>query len=103
MKESQAQAAICEYLAYQKLFFWRNNNIPVFADGTFRAMPKYARKGVPDILLLINGKFIGLEVKSLTGIMSEHQKEFEADMQNNGGYYYVIRSIDDVQKILEDF
>lgn len=101
--ETEAQAAICDYLALRHLFFWRNNNIPVFSDGQFRSMPKYARKGIPDIILIKGGKFIGLEVKAPKGVLSDSQKEFAKDIEANGGYYYVVRSIDDVQKILEDF
>ena len=63
-KESNIQYAICDYLAYRKVFFWRQNTSPTVqksGDGwAFRRMPKHSRRGVPDIIVIKNGQFIGL-------------------------------------------
>lgn len=56
-------------------------------------------KGIPDIIVIVNGKFVGLEVKRPKTYQSEAQKEFEYECKKNGGEYYVVRSIDDVMKI----
>lgn len=61
----------------------------------------YAMKGIPDIIMVVNGRFIGLEVKSESGRQSDEQKEFERNVTKNGGAYYLIRSIEDVQMILK--
>jgi hypothetical protein len=39
-------------------------------------MPAHAMRGVPDIILIRNGKFIGLEVNTPTGRLSDDQIEF---------------------------
>lgn len=101
-KESEIQLAICDYLALKRYFFWRQNTTSVF-DATkkvFRALPKYAMRGVPDICVLWNGKFIGLEVKRPKGKQSEGQIEFELGSKKAGAEYYVVTSLDDVRKVL---
>lgn len=95
--EKDIQNAICDYLALKKYFFWRQNVIPVMnPDGSMRRLPKYVKKGVPDIILIKDGLFIGLEVKRKNTYQSKEQKDFEADVTEAGGQYYVVRSVDDV-------
>jgi hypothetical protein len=62
-------------------------------------MPKYSKNGVPDIIVVRYGWFIGLEVKAPKGYQSKAQKKFERDCKEAGGEYYVVRSISDVQQI----
>lgn len=98
--ESKIVSAICEYLSYKKnLLFWRQNNLPVFNGDRFYAMPKYSMRGVPDIIVVKDGFFIGIEVKNKKGKQSEHQKEFERKCKEAGGEYYVIKSIEEVKEI----
>lgn len=68
-------------------------------DGSFRAMPKYSKTGVPDIILVHNGIFIGLEVKRPKGKQSDNQVEFQKGLERAGGKYYLVTSLDDVTKI----
>lgn len=98
--EKEIQLSICDYLSYKKVFFWRQNTQPVFDKGHFRAMPKYSLTGVPDIIVIgRDGKFIGLEVKRPGGKQSDTQLEFQKNCIINNAGYYVVTSIDDVQKI----
>lgn len=101
MKETTIQNSICEYLQYRKVFFWRNNNIPVFDKkrNIYRTLPKYAMKGTPDIIVVKDGFFIGLEVKMPKQYQSREQKEFQKNLKEAGGEYYVVRSINDLQEI----
>jgi hypothetical protein len=98
-KETEVQAAICDYLALKGYLFSRTNNAPIYDTGrkAFRALPKYTRKGWPDICLIKGGKFYGIEVKSEVGRLSPEQEELGRDIIENGGMYVVARSIDDVQ------
>ena len=104
MKEAEIQNSICDYLALRKHFFWRQNSAPsVYYKGDqmlFRAMPKYGMRGVPDIIVMGDGgKFIGLEVKNEKGKPSDDQIKFGKNCILHGGEYFIVRSIDDVQKI----
>lgn len=103
--EKDIQRTICDYLDLNKYFFWRSNNIPVYSDGKFRAMPKYSPKGLPDILILHKGYFIGVEVKRPKGYTNPKQRidqaEFALRMRVNGGFYYTATCLEDVLCILE--
>ncbi len=98
--EGQIVNAICDYLALKKRFFYRNNNTPIYdpARKTFRAMPKYTMRGIPDIICVKDGRYIGIEVKTDKGTLSEHQHEFGRGLTLAGGDYVVARCIDDVQR-----
>ena len=99
--EGTIQNAICDYLSLRNHFFWRNNSIGVYdpVGKRFRSTPKYSMNGVPDIILIREGVFIGLEVKTPKGRQSENQKNFETLSKEAGAEYYVVRSIEDVQEI----
>ncbi len=101
MKETEIQATICDYLALKRYFFWRQNTAPTFdkARNVYRAMPKYAMRGVADIIIIKDGKAIFLEVKNEKGRQSEHQKDFEWAAVQAGATYKIVRSIEDVQRI----
>jgi hypothetical protein len=97
--EADVQRAICDYLALKGYLFSRTNNAPVYdkTRGAYRALPKYTRRGRPDICLIKAGKFYGIEVKTEVGRLSPEQKKLGAEIIANGGHYIIVRSIDDVQ------
>jgi hypothetical protein len=94
----EAQAAICDYLAAKRLFFWRQNDIPLFSDGRFRALPKHRMKGIPDIIVLKAGRLHRHRNESAERKLSPEQAEFSRLCVMNGGDHIVAPSIDDVQK-----
>ena len=110
MKESDIQNTICEYLALRQRCFFRLNNIPAFNRGfdgkiTMRRLPKYTPRGLPDIVVVVGGLFYALEVKkpanqgSKKTYLSQDQKAFQALVEKHGGKYFVVRDVDEVQKI----
>lgn len=102
VKETDIQKTICDYLALRNYFFWRSNTTPIFdpTRHSFRAMPKYAMKGVADILLLEDGIFYAIEVKSRTGKQSDKQKVFQGLVEKKGGIYILAKSLEEVSKHL---
>src|ERR1700730_2178161 len=98
-KESDVQSAICDYLTLKGYFFSRTNNAPTYdkTHGIFRSLPKYPRRGWPDICLIKNGTFYGIEVKSGVGRLSPEQHQLGRDTILNGGHHVVARSIDNAQ------
>jgi len=102
--ERDIQMSICEYLAYKRFFFWRQNVNPIFnaKTGGFRRMPAYSVNGVPDIIMIYKGKFVGLEVKNEKGKQQQSQLDFEKLCKSNGGYYKVVRSVGDVEQFIEN-
>jgi len=96
---------ICTFLENRGMLFWRNNNISVFGRNNagnmvHRAMPKFARKGVPDIILIFRGYFIGLEVKQPKNEQSPDQIKFEQDVIKHGGFYHVVHDTMEVADLL---
>ena len=53
------------------------------------------RKGVPDIIGIIDGRFFGIEVKIGADRQSADQKEIEREINDAGGVYFVAKSYDD--------
>jgi len=53
------------------------------------------RKGIPDIIGIIDGRFFGIEVKIGADRQSADQKEIEREINDAGGVYFVAKSYDD--------
>lgn len=113
-KEVDIQREICDWLhgqmyADENLFFWRSNNIPVFAqsnDGKkrFRALPKHTPKGLPDIIVIYKGHFIALEVKRDSKThLSKDQQQVMHNIRDAGGSYFRVWSKLQVVCYLEEF
>ena len=109
MLESKIQSMIIDYLKILenqgRLFFHRSNNNPVYdpVGKKFRSLAKGQKKGFPDIVVLADKRFIGLEVKSEKGYQTKEQKEIEKSFLKQGCEYYVVRSLDDVKNVLGDY
>jgi hypothetical protein len=67
--------------------------------GGFRALPKYTPKGLPDIEVIKDSCWVGLEVKRENTKQSPEQKEFERRCKEAGVEYYTVRSLDDVIRL----
>ena len=72
------------------------------------AFEQYARnwgQAIPrcgaDLIGLYAGRFVAVEVKTLTGRMSKEQRQFEQLVERKGGLYAVCRSADDARALLE--
>lgn len=97
--ESMIQRAILDYLeTVDNIYFFRAGS-GAFQTAQGRYV-KTGRPGVPDIVACINGKFIGLEVKTETGSQSKAQKEAEINIAKSGGKYFIVRSVQDVKNII---
>lgn len=65
-----------------------------------------AVKGMPEgtsdiICIMPNGKTAWIECKTLTGKQREAQINFQKMIESLGHKYYIMRSVDDVNKIVE--
>lgn len=109
IRESDVLREICKYLNERGYFFTRLNNIP--APG--RALPRWTRKGLPDVLVLWEGIMICVEVKrpallerepngrtTRGGKLSIYQAEFASKVAINDGEYFCVHSVDELDKEL---
>lgn len=60
-----------------------------------------AYRGIPDRIAIKDGRVLFLEMKGPGKTQSDHQKKFQADIKRAGGEYYVVRSLEEIMKILE--
>lgn len=90
--------AIILFLSHNGFKVWRNNTVGVFdpQKQVFRKN-KNTLKGVPDIIGFrkIDGKFIGVEIKTGSDKLSIEQNEFLTDLKKSGGIAIVAKTIDD--------
>lgn len=104
MKENDIQNQILDYLALQKgIYFYRSNNTGLY-DATkkiFRKRRAYCPNGIPDIIVIKNGLFIGIEVKKKGSYLSPDQRIFQKNVEAAGGVYVLARSIDDLKGLFE--
>jgi hypothetical protein len=45
---------------------------------------------------VIDGQYVGIEVRAPKGKQSDHQKEFQKKLEDAGGKYILAYSLDDV-------
>ena len=75
-------------------------------------MGKWYKLGVSDILGIYKGKFLAIEVKTPTtidedgdkrygGRLTENQKIFLQEIQEQGGIAIIARSVEDVEQALK--
>lgn len=94
MKESDVQRQILDYLALKGVFHYRNNS-GGFKDKTGHFY-RFGALGSSDIVCVVAGQYVGIEVKGPKGKQSEYQKEFQKALEAAGGKYILARSLDDV-------
>ena len=101
---SKLQTATVKKLAEAGIFCWRQNNQPTYDPklnngyGGYRAHA--GMKGVPDIIAVVEGIFVGIEIKAGKDKISPDQILFKRMLERNGGKYFVIRSLPEVDNLL---
>ena len=80
---------------------WLENNDAWFVKFFANAM---TRSGIPDILVCLKGRFIGIEVKAENGVPSDLQKRHLTDLNLKGGIGILAypSGWDDLKKLLEE-
>jgi hypothetical protein len=99
LKEKDTQSTILAWLSLNRIFHYRNNSGAM--SGVHNGKQRFFRfgaKGSPDIIAVVRGQFVGVEVKGSDGRQSADQKKFEEDLTKAGGIYILAKSLDDVIK-----
>ena len=91
-QESYYQRKIMEWLKEHtkgKAVFWK------------ATQGAYSKCGIPDICVIIGGRFYGLEVKRpFFGVVSENQKKVKREIEAIGGKVYIVTYVKEVEEIL---
>lgn len=100
MTEAQIEESILQWLNSNGFFAWKNNTGGYFdtQKKTFRKhVSKFALNGASDVIALRQGVVYFIEVKTILGVQSNVQKQFERKIKENKGNYLLVRSVDDIK------
>lgn len=94
MSESQIVSSCLDLLKLKNIFSYRQNSGALKTErGGFI---RFGTKGAPDIVAVIKGQYIGIEIKKPKGVQSPGQKEFQKNLEKAGGQYWLIRSVEEL-------
>lgn len=93
---SLLEKSILDYFGYQNILCWKNNSVGFYDEKnkTFRK-PQNTINGQPDMYALIQGALLGIELKT-TDYLSRDQTLFMIRFILNGGFYIIIKSLNDL-------
>ena len=99
--EKEIQKACLDYLALKGIFAFKIYNGGIYKKATGSYI-KAQTLGVPDIIAHWPLDTITyFEIKSKTGRQSKDQKAFQSQCEADEVRYFIIRSLDDLEKVLE--
>lgn len=108
--EKQIQDSILQWLTVVKIFHYRQNTGSFSKDYTRKrdgvtktSYVKFGTPGATDIVCVVLGSYIGIEVKDHKGKQDPDQVEFQRALEYSGGYYILARSLDDVIEFFKIF
>lgn len=76
-----------------------DRHVGVFRYLRSNGIIKINKPGMADIWMLYKGNHYEFEIKTNKAKQTKEQKQWEKVVTDCGSYYYVIRSIDDVQSL----
>ena len=107
--EHEVQCAICNYLDIRRICYWAvPNGGKRSKSEANRLKAEGVRPGVPDITIVHEGQYYGLEVKrpktlAPKGRLSKNQKKMIEKIEDNGGQVKVVYSVEDVIESFDEW
>jgi hypothetical protein len=96
--EGRVKAACLRYLERRHIRAWNN---PTGAVRIADRWVHFGKRGSADIIwLLPGGRFLAVEVKAPDGRLSPEQKQFIADIRDEGGFAVCVKSIKELDEAL---
>lgn len=89
-KEKSLETKIKDFLKTQKIYYFKTN-------GSI-----YGTVGLPDLVICINGKFIGIELKAKNNKASLQQLKNGIKILENNGIFAVIDDYDCFMELFQD-
>jgi hypothetical protein len=104
--EALTQSLICDYLTAKRVWWMRMNTGATLAEHNGKTrMIRYGRKGCADLLAIMPARHvkahhtIWIETKHRTK-QSEYQKAFQEEVEGEGHFYIVARTLEDVMAVI---
>ena len=60
----------------------------------------YSKKGDPDLIICVDGRFVGIEGKTEDGYQSNIQKTRMRQIRASGGVYAVARDLEELKQVV---
>lgn len=99
--ESQIQRSVLDYLAKRQILHYRQNS-GAFVDKNLHYYKFSSMNGLPDIVAIIEGYYVALEIKDAKGKLNDNQVVFRKNLLDSGGIYFTIRSLAEAIEAIED-
>lgn len=90
MREKKLQDKCIDYLKHKGIYY-----INIHGGG-------WSSKGVPDLTVCINGRFVAFELKVGENDLQDDQKIHRIRIQRSGGLHYSPYTLEEFIKIVED-
>ena len=71
--------------------------------GSAKYIPTTGTKGSADISATILGRSVKIEVKIGSDRQSQHQKDYQAMVENAGGTYWIVKNFEQFYILYQDF
>lgn len=84
---------LTQYLDPRSTFWSGVENAPRGAKAGHFQRRRGVRPGLPDLLVLHDGRLLGLELKSKRGVPSAAQRAVALEIKSAGGRWYLARSV----------
>jgi penicillin-binding protein-related factor A (putative recombinase) len=106
MNEKQIENEILNFLKTMGVFCWKNQSVGIY-DPVKKVYRKshnpHHLKGTADILGIIQGRLLAIEVKTEKGSLTTEQKIFLKTVSEEGGVAFVARSVEQCLFNLKQF
>ena len=106
MTEKEIENQILSFLKTIGVYCWKNQSVGIY-DPVRKIYRKnhnpHHLKGTSDILGVIQGRMLAIEVKAEKGVLSPEQRIFIARVNEEGGIAFVTRSLDNCAENLLKF
>jgi hypothetical protein len=86
----------------------KRNNILLFSvpneatRGNYNYKKSGVLNGVSDTIVVLPGKVLFIEFKDHKGAQSKSQKKFEKEIKNLGLSYFIVRSLNEFKKLINE-
>lgn len=100
--ERDIQKQITDWLSHRRIFWYRNNTGAMYGEHKGKRWAvRFGVRGAPDIVCVIKGQYIGIEVKRPGEKLTEAQMNFAESLQLSGGLHTVASCVEDIQFLEE--
>lgn len=93
--EKPIENEILHFLKMIGVYCWKNQSVGIWSQARkayIKPKNPHHIRGVSDILGVIEGRLLAIEVKSEKGRLTPEQREFLAKVNNEGGIAFLARS-----------